>query len=112
MAQNFKNSLARNTGTSPVDILAQADSFDTVVGIRCCNVHASSAINVSVYINNSTGPTTTYLIKSAPIPLGSSLELIDGGSKIILKSGDKITATSDTASSLDTVVSYIDAIST
>ena len=111
MAQNFKNSLARNTGTSPVDILAAADSFDTVVGIRLVNVHASSAINVSVYII-STGPVTTYLVKSAPIPLGSSLELIDGGSKIILKSGDKITATSDTASSLDTVVSYIDAIST
>ena len=111
MAQNFKNSLARNTGTSPVDILAAADSFDTVVGIRLVNVHASSAINVSVYII-STGPVTTYLVKSAPIPLGSSLELIDGGSKIILKSGDKITAVSDVASSLDTVVSYIDAIST
>ena len=91
--------------------MVEADSFDTVVGIRCANVHASSAINVSVYII-STGPVTTYLVKSAPIPLGSSLELIDGGSKIILKSGDKITATSDTASSLDTVVSYIDAIST
>ena len=111
MAQNFKNQLARNTGTSPVDILAAADSFDTVVGIRLVNVHASSAINVSVY-SISTGPVTTYLVKSAPIPLGSSLELIDGGSKIILKSGDKITAVSDVASSLDTVVSYIDAIST
>ena len=111
MAQNFKNQLARNTGTSPVDILAAADSFDTVVGIRLVNVHASSAINVSIYII-STGPVTTYLVKSAPIPLGSSLELIDGGSKIILKSGDKITAVSDVASSLDTVVSYIDAIST
>jgi hypothetical protein len=111
MAQNFKNQLARNTGTSPVDILAAADSYDTVVGIRLVNVHASSAINVSIYII-STGPVTTYLVKSAPIPLGSSLELIDGGSKIILKSGDKITAVSDVASSLDTVVSYIDAIST
>ena len=110
MAQNFKNQLARNTGTTPVDILAQADSFDTVVGIRCSNVHASLAINVSVYIVNSSN--NTYLVKSAPIPLGSSLELIDGGSKIILKSGDKITAVSDQASSLDTVVSYIDAIST
>ena len=67
MAQNFKNSLARNTGTSPVDILPAADSFDTVVGIRLVNVHASSSINVSVYIV-STGPVTTYLVKSAPIP--------------------------------------------
>ena len=44
--------------------------------------------------------------------MGQSLELIDGGSKIVLQSGDKIMAVSDTATSLDTVVSYVDAIST
>ncbi len=49
MAQNFRNQVARNTGTSPADILTQADSFDTVIGIRLTNV-AASAINVDVYI--------------------------------------------------------------
>jgi hypothetical protein len=109
MAQNFRNQVARNTGTSPVDILAQADSYDTVIGIRCTNV-ATTAINVDVYIIRSS--TNYYLIKSAPISVGGSLELIDGGAKIVLASGDKITAVSDTATSLDTVVSYIDTIST
>jgi len=52
------------------------------------------------------------LIKTVPIPAGGSLELIDGGSKIVLASGDKITAVSDTATSLDTAVSVIDTIST
>ena len=109
MAQNFRNQVARNTGTSPVDILAEADSFDTVIGIRCTNV-AAAAINVDVYIVRSA--TNYYLIKSAPISVGGSLELIDGGAKIVLASGDKIAAVSDTATSLDTVVSYIDTIST
>ena len=109
MAQNFRNQVARNTGTSPVDILAEADSYDTVIGIRCTNV-ATTAINVDVYIIRSA--TNYYLIKSAPISVGGSLELIDGGAKIVLASGDKITAVSDTATSLDTVVSYIDTIST
>jgi hypothetical protein len=109
MAQNFRNQVARNTGTSPADILAQADSFDTVIGIRLTNV-AASAINVDVYIVRSS--TNYYLIKSAPIPVGGSLELIDGGAKVVLASGDKIAAVSDTASSLDTVVSFIDTIST
>tara|TARA_B110000858_G_C17557510_1_gene360998 strand:+ start:202 stop:531 length:330 start_codon:yes stop_codon:yes gene_type:complete len=109
MAQNFRNQVARNTGTSGVDILAQADSYDTVIGIRCTNV-ATTAINVDVYIIRSA--TNYYLIKSAPISVGGSLELIDGGAKIVLASGDKIAAVSDTASSLDTVVSYIDTIST
>ena len=109
MAQNFRNQVTRNTGTSPVDILAEADSYDTVIGIRCTNI-ATTAINVDVYIIRSS--TNYYLIKSAPISVGGSLELIDGGAKIVLASGDKITAVSDTATSLDTVVSYIDTIST
>ena len=109
MAQNFKNSITRNTGASPVDILAAANSFDAVVGIRLVNV-ASASITVDVYIVRSA--TNYYLIKSAPISVGQSLELIDGGSKVVLQSGDKITAVSNTATSLDTIVSFVDAIST
>ena len=109
MAQNFRNQIVRNTGTSAIDILNAVNSYYTVIGIRLANV-ATSAINVSVYIVRSA--TNYYLIKSAPIPVGGSLELIDGGAKVVLEDGDKITAISDTATSLDSVVSYIDTIST
>ena len=111
MAQNFRNSITRNTGTSPVDILPEAlvDSYDAVVGIRLANTTVAS-INVDVYLVRSA--TNYYLIKTAPIVPGGSLELIDGGSKIVLHDNDKIMAVSDTATSLDAVVSYIDAIST
>jgi hypothetical protein len=111
MAQNFRNSITRNTGATPVDILPEAlvDSYDAVVGIRLVNV-ASSSITVDVYIVRST--TNYYLIKSAPIGVGQSLELIDGGSKVVLHDNDKIMAVSNTATSLDAVVSYVDAIST
>jgi len=108
MAQNFKNQL-ENVSNVAEDILDAVNSFDAVVGIRLVNV-ASSSITVDVYIVRSA--TNYYLIKSAPIGVGQSLELIDGGSKIVLQSGDKIMAISDTATSLDTVVSYVDAIST
>jgi hypothetical protein len=109
MAQDFERHINRNTGTGAVTVFT-SNSDDTVVGIRCCNVHASSSINVDVYIVN--GGNNYYLIKNGPIPVGSALELIDGGSKIILQSGDALTVLSNTASSLDTVVSRIDAIST
>ena len=111
MAQNFRNYITRNTGATPVDILpaAQVDSYDAVVGIRLANVHASTDIEVDVYIVRTNN---YYLIKAVPIVVGGSLELIDGGSKVVLHSGDKIMAVSDTASSLDVVVSYVDAIST
>ena len=110
MAQNFRNQLTHTAiGTSYIDILAQANTFDTVVGIRLVNVTGTS-INVTAAIENNSN--TTELIVNAPIPAGSSLELIDGGAKIILKSGDKLKAKSDTASSLKAVVSFIDSIST
>ena len=109
MAQDFERHIDRTTGTGPVTVFT-SNSDDTVVGIRCCNIHASTTINVDVYIVN--GGNNYYLIKTAPVPVGGSLELIDGGSKIILQSGDALTVVSDTASSLDTVVSRIDAIST
>lgn len=109
MAQNFRRYIARNTGTSPATIFT-ADSFDTVIGIRCANVHASSPATVSVYIND--GSNDHYLLKGAPIPVGSSLELIDGGAKIVVDSGDVLKVVSDTASSIDTWVSCVDAIST
>ena len=42
----------------------------------------------------------------------SAIELIQGGAKIVLESGDTLKAQSDTASSLDIVTSFIDSIST
>ena len=111
MAQNFRNSITRNTGVTPVDILPEAliDSYDAVVGIRLANV-SSSNISVDVYIVRSA--TNYYIIKSVEILQGSSLELIDGGSKIVLHDNDKIMAVSNIATSLDVIVSYVDAIST
>ena len=110
MAQNFKNQF-ENVSNSAEEILDQVNSFDAIIGIRLTNV-VTTTISVDVYIVRASPSGTFYLIKGVEIPAQSSLELIDGGSKIVLASGDKIMALSDTANSLDTVVSYIDAVST
>jgi hypothetical protein len=110
MAQNFRNYLTRNTGTSAVDALGgAADSYDTLISIRLANT-TTSTIQVDAYIKRST--LDYYLIKNAPIVSGGSLELIDGGSKVVLASGDQLYVVSDTASSLDTIVGAVDDIST
>jgi len=108
MAQDFERHIDKDTGTSPVTVFT-SDSDDAVIGIRLCNVHASAAINVDVYVTNTA--TDYYIAKNAPIPFGSSLELIDGGAKIVLQNGDALKVVSDTASSLDSIVSRIDTIS-
>ena len=108
MAQDFENAKARNIGTSASTILT-ANSDDAVIGIRVANV-VTQTIQVDVYI--SSGGNDYYLAKNVSIPQGSSIELIDGGSKVVLQSTDVLKAKSDTANSLNVWVSYIDSIST
>tara|TARA_R100000808_G_C2109329_1_gene123925 strand:+ start:434 stop:769 length:336 start_codon:yes stop_codon:yes gene_type:complete len=111
MAQNFRRYTLNDVGTVAQDIPdgSNFDSYDTLVGISLSNVH-TSAINVSCYINDGTND--IYLIKDAPIPVGSSLQVLDGGAKVVVQSGDRLYIVSDTASSLDAWVSAVDAIST
>jgi hypothetical protein len=107
MAQDFTRYKARLTGTSAATLFT-ANSNDTVVGISVANV-TTGAVNASVYINDGTND--FYLIKNAPIPSGSALQVLDGGAKVVVQSGDILKVVSDTASSLDTWVSTVDAIS-
>ena len=111
MAQNFRRSIERSIGTSATDIPdgANFDSYDTIVGINLANIVATQ-VNVSVYIAN--GGANYYLIKDAPIPAGSALQVLDGGAKFVVQSGDRLWVVSDTASSIDVVVSAVDNIST
>ena len=110
MAQNFRRYTSNNVGTSPATVVT-ADTYDTLVGISLANVH-TSAINVDCYINDGTND--IYLVKDAPIPVGSSLQVLDGGAKVVLDgtTSDALKVVSDTASSLDVWVSAVDAIST
>ena len=110
MAQNFRRYIERAIGTSATDIPdgANFDSYDTIVGINLANIVAQQ-ITVSVYISN--GGNNYYIIKDAPIPAGSSLQILDGGAKFVVQSGDRLNIVSDTASSVDVVVSAVDDIS-
>ena len=108
MAQNFRRYTNNNVGTSVVTSFT-ANSYDTVVGISVANITAS-AVNADVYINDGTND--IYLVKTAPIPAGSALQVLDGGAKFVLQSGDALKIQSDTAASLDVWVSAVDDIST
>ena len=107
MAQNFRRYTNNNVGTSAVTSFT-ANSYDTVVGISIANI-TGSAVNASVFINDGTND--FYLVKDAPIPSGSALQVLDGGAKVVVQSGDILKVVSNTASSLDTWISTVDAIS-
>jgi hypothetical protein len=107
MAQNFRRYTSNDVGTSAATLFT-ADSYDTVVGISVANVTASAVV-ASVYINDGTND--IYLVKDAPIPSGSSLQVLDGGAKFVVQNLDVLKVISDTPSSLDCWVSTVDAIS-
>ena len=97
MAQDFKRYFEKTVGTTPVDIPngADFDTNDTIIGISVANI-LGSTINVDVYITN--GGNNYYLVKTAPIPSGGALQLLDGGAKMNVQSGDRMYIVSDTAS--------------
>ena len=58
------------------------------------------------------GSDNIYLVKTAPIPSGGALQVLDGGAKVVVQTSDRMYIKSDTASSVDVWVSTVDAIST
>ena len=111
MANTFKidtkssvsNAGTGNTGTNVVT----AGGSATLVLLSCLisNKTGTSA-NVDVFLVTSSGD-DVFLIKNAPVPAGSSLEIISG-SKIIMEANDKLKIRAATASAIDATVSYLD----
>ena len=111
MAQNFRRYHLNAVGVTAADIPDAANfptGYHTIISIRLANV-TSNMIMASAYINNGTDDIS--LIVNAPIPAGSSLELIDGGSKIVVTDSDRLWVQSDTASSMDVHCSIVEEIS-
>ena len=111
MAQDFERYLQQdisNNANSPTVLRTAADSDDAIIGIRCANTSGTS-VNVTVYVKN--GSDTYHIIKDAPIPVGSTLQVLDGGAKVVMQASDVLKVQSDTASSADVWVSVVDTIS-
>ena len=107
MAQDFERNIARNVGTGAVT-MRTANSDDALIGINIANV-TTSQINMDVFIKD--GSNDYYIVKDAPIPAGSALQVLDGGAKVVMQASDVLKVQSDTASSADVWVSVVDTIS-
>jgi hypothetical protein len=111
MANTFKIDTKADVSTAAVTTtttnVLTAGSTATLIllSVLVSNKTGSSA-NVDVYLVTNTGD-DVYLIRNAPVPAGSSLEIISG-SKIIMESSDILRVRSDTASALDASVSYLE----
>ena len=108
MAQDFESVFSTKIMSGSFTNLLASNSDDAVIGIRFSNLHSGS-VTVDAKITRSSKD--YHLIKEAPIPSGGSLELIDGGSKVVMMNGDTLKAQASMTGSVDAIVSYIDSIS-
>ena len=106
MANTFKIDTKSSVSTSGNNVVTAGGSATLVIlSILIANKTAASA-QVDVFINKNSGD-DVFLIKNAPVPAGSSLEIISG-SKIIMESSDVLRVNAGTASALDVSVSYLE----
>lgn len=108
MATQFKHVVNTGIGTTPVDVLQIDVGFRaTVIGCNIANVTDYDTVNVDVWVVDAAS-TAAHYIKSIPVPPNTSLKLITNGEKLILPELSGLRIVSDTANSIDTVISYVE----
>ena len=99
MANTFRvvshDVMPASSGT-PEDLYTCPGSTTTIIlGMVLANVHTSQITTSVKLVSTTSGGgrtatnTTTFLLKDAPLPVGSSLEILSGN-KVVLEAGDKI----------------------
>ena len=107
MANAFKLITDTAVGTSPATVHTGASATETtIIGLTISNI-VTSQIEVDVQIENNDGD-NVYLIKAAPIPVGSSLIVVGGEQKVVLNASDVLKVTSKTATSADVTLSILE----
>ena len=111
MANTFKLDTNADLTTNAISdaaaviVTAGASATNILLSILVSNKTGSSA-NVDIQLDVNSGD-DVFLIRNAPVPAGSSLEIISGN-KVIMESSDVLRARSDTATALDIAVSYLE----
>jgi hypothetical protein len=108
MASSFKNYTARSIGITPTAIegyVVPAATQVTAIGLVLSNT-TNATIKVSAMLNDGTND--TYIVKNMDIIPGSAQVIIGGDQKIVMEAGDSIKVVSDTATSLDAILSVLE----
>jgi hypothetical protein len=105
----FKSKATPNIGTSgapsTVTDTVAAGASHTLIGLSFANTTAS-AITVSAKLNKN-GGTSGFLVKDATVLPGGALAVVGGDQKVVLETGDTITAYASAGSSADAIISYL-----
>ena len=108
MASAFKTVTSVNVGTSLASVYTcPSNTTSTVIGCYVCN-QSGGMIEATVEFFDSSASHHATIIKSSPIPSGTSIVVIGGDGKVVLNAGDIIKVQSNVASSIDVTLSYLE----
>ena len=104
----FTSYVNKDVGTTPAAVVTVgASTQTTVIGLSFANTSASP-ITASAYITRSA--VNYYLVKSATVPVGSSLVVVGGDQKVVLTTSDVLYVVTSAASSADVVTSVLNIV--
>lgn len=113
MATFFRNKLQSEIGTSEVEVISvSTNSRVTVIGMSLTNL-TGGIVLATIRVENTTTSSpndTAYYIKDVVVPPNQSLRVINGGEKLVLAGDMKVYVSSNVASSLDFIASYVEII--
>ena len=114
MANTFKiktnDAMPTSAGTHLTLYTVPSSTTTIVLGLMLCNVDTSQRL-VDVQIVSDTSDTetnsTVFAIKDAPIPAGSTLEVM-AGNKVVLQATDVLKIDCDVAAKIDATLSIME----
>jgi uncharacterized Zn ribbon protein len=110
MANAFKvktfDGSATGANTDMTIYTCPASTETTVIGMTVANLTAGQ-ITVDVKLENNDGD-NVFMVKDAPVPVGSALVVVGGDQKVVMEASDVIKVQSDTANSADTILSILE----
>jgi hypothetical protein len=107
MATLFKNTVQKNVGIVPVELLVtDASTRSTVIGLSLTNL-TDSFVYVSVLIQDDTSVTGFYL-KDTLLPANTSLRVVSTGEKLIIAPQNRLLVQSSLDDSIDAILSFVE----
>lgn len=106
----FKSKATPNIGTSgspsTVTNAVPSGGTATLIGLSLANTTASN-ITVSAKVIKA-DTTTSFLVKDATVLPGGALAIVGGDQKVVLETGDTVSAYASAGTSADAFASYLE----
>jgi hypothetical protein len=104
----FKHAVNTQIGTTPVDVLQIPPGVRaTVIGCNIANVTNYDTVVVDMFVVDASS-TQAHYVKGLVIPPNTSVKVITQGEKLIMPGSSGIRLVSDTESSIDSTISYVE----